>query len=95
MTVDEAVANFLTVTLPVGGPSAAQVVNGAPHGVYLRDLSPLSSLYRGGSVRVAVKDAAGNARITAAFHAALDALRPRPTASATRTRSVAVSRSTL
>ena len=96
VVVDEAVANFLTVTLPVGGPSAAQVVNECRrHGVYLRDLSPLSSLYGGRGVRVAVKDTAGNERITAAFHAALDALRPRPAASVTRPRSVAVSRSTL
>ncbi|MDQ0766775.1 pyridoxal phosphate-dependent aminotransferase [Streptomyces canus] len=77
LMVEEAVANFLTVTLPSGGPSAAQVVNECRrHDVYLRDLSPLSSAYQGRTVRIAVKDTAENARIVAAFQAALGVLRP-------------------
>ncbi|MFD3501047.1 aminotransferase class I/II-fold pyridoxal phosphate-dependent enzyme [Streptomyces sp. NPDC058676] len=77
LVVDEGVANFLTVTLPTGGPSAAQVVNECRRNdVYLRDLSPLSSAYQGRTVRTAVKDTAENTRIVAAFQAALDALRP-------------------
>ncbi|WEH38714.1 histidinol-phosphate aminotransferase family protein [Streptomyces sp. AM 2-1-1] len=78
LAVEEAVANWLTVTLPPGGPSAAQVVEECRrHEVYLRDLSPMSSEYQGRTVRVAVRDTAENARIVAACRAALDALRPR------------------
>ncbi|MGW0811847.1 aminotransferase class I/II-fold pyridoxal phosphate-dependent enzyme [Streptomyces viridiviolaceus] len=78
IAVDEAVANFLTLTLPSGGPSAAQLVNECRrHDVYLRDLSPLSPEYHGRTVRIAVKDTDENARIVAACRAALDALRPR------------------
>ncbi|MFI8192411.1 aminotransferase class I/II-fold pyridoxal phosphate-dependent enzyme [Streptomyces sp. NPDC085946] len=77
--VEEAVANFLTLTLPPGGPSAARLVEECRrHGVYLRDLSPLSPRYEGRTVRVAVRDTAGNARIVAACRAALEALRPGP-----------------
>jgi len=77
VVVEEAVANFLTVTLPSGGPSAAQLVNECRrHDVYLRDLSPLSSEYQGRTARIAVKDNAENARIVAAYQAALDVLRP-------------------
>jgi histidinol-phosphate/aromatic aminotransferase/cobyric acid decarboxylase-like protein len=46
------------------------------HGVYLRDLSPLSPRYEGRTVRIAVRDTAENARIVAACRAALDVLRP-------------------
>ncbi|MFE6892488.1 aminotransferase class I/II-fold pyridoxal phosphate-dependent enzyme [Streptomyces sp. NPDC057694] len=75
--VEEGVANFVNVTLPAGGPSAAQFVHECRrHDVYLRDLSPLSALYEGRTVRVAVKDAAENARIVAACQAALDVLVP-------------------
>ncbi|MDX3454416.1 histidinol-phosphate transaminase [Streptomyces sp. ME02-8801-2C] len=78
VVVEEGVANFLSVTLPPGGPSAAQVVNECrAHDVYLRDLSPLSPEYEGRTVRVAVRDTAENARIVAAFQTALDVLRPR------------------
>ncbi|WP_409467471.1 histidinol-phosphate aminotransferase family protein [Streptomyces sp. HC307] len=78
VVVEEAVANFLTVTLPSGGPSAAQLVNECRrHDVYLRDLSPLSSEYQGRTVRIAVRDTAENARIVAACQATLDILRPR------------------
>ncbi|MCX4461754.1 histidinol-phosphate aminotransferase family protein (plasmid) [Streptomyces sp. NBC_01340] len=76
VVVEEGVANFLTVTLPSGGPSAAQLVNECRrHDVYLRDLSPLSPEYQGRTVRIAVKDTAENARIAAACQAALDVLR--------------------
>ncbi|MEU6226653.1 histidinol-phosphate transaminase [Streptomyces sp. NPDC047042] len=82
LVVEEGVANFLSVTLPPGGPSAAQVVNECRTlDVYLRDLSPLSPEYEGRTVRVAVRDTAENARIVAAFRAALDVLRPRASAS--------------
>ncbi|MGW3655617.1 aminotransferase class I/II-fold pyridoxal phosphate-dependent enzyme [Streptomyces sp. NPDC005151] len=94
--VEEAVANFLTVTLPTGGPSAAQVVNECRrHDVYLRDLSPLSSRYQGRSVRIAVKDTAENARIVAAFHASLDGLRPDPASLVPTPRSVLAAGSAL
>ena len=77
VVVDETVANFLTLTLPAGGPSAAQVVAECRrHDVYLRDLSPLSPRYEGRTVRIAVRDTAENARIVAACRAALDLLRP-------------------
>ncbi|WP_329373141.1 histidinol-phosphate aminotransferase family protein [Streptomyces sp. NBC_01483] len=77
VVVEEGVANFLTVTLPSGGPSAAQLVNECRrHDVYLRDLSPLSPECQGRTVRIAVKDTAENARIVAACQAALDVLRP-------------------
>ncbi|MDQ0930432.1 histidinol-phosphate aminotransferase family protein [Streptomyces turgidiscabies] len=80
VVVEEGVANFLSVTLPTGGPSAAQVVNECrTHDVHLRDLSPLSPEHEGRTVRVAVKDTVENARIVAAFQAALDVLRPRST----------------
>ncbi|GGZ21950.1 histidinol-phosphate aminotransferase family protein [Streptomyces poonensis] len=76
LVVEEAVANFLTVTLPPGGPSAAQLVHECRrHDVYLRDLSPLSPLYEGRAVRIAVRDTAENARIVAACRTALDDLR--------------------
>ncbi|GGX18107.1 aminotransferase class I/II-fold pyridoxal phosphate-dependent enzyme [Streptomyces chryseus] len=77
VVVEEGVANFLTVTLPFGGPSAARMVGECRrYDVYLRDLSPLSPEYQGRTVRIAVKDAAENARIVAACRAALEALLP-------------------
>ncbi|MFC7220448.1 aminotransferase class I/II-fold pyridoxal phosphate-dependent enzyme [Streptomyces polyrhachis] len=77
--VEEGVANFLTVTLPHDGPSAARLVRECRrHDVYLRDLSPLSPQYEGRTVRVAVRDTAENARIVAAYEAALAVLRPGP-----------------
>jgi histidinol-phosphate/aromatic aminotransferase/cobyric acid decarboxylase-like protein len=85
VTVEESVANFLSVTLPSGGPSAAQLVHECRrHGVYLRDLSPLSPRYEGRTVRIAVRDTAENARIVAACRAALDVLRPTPATAAAR-----------
>jgi hypothetical protein len=44
--------------------------------VYLRDLSPLSPCYEGRTVRIAVRGTDENARIVAAYRAALDVLRP-------------------
>ncbi|GHH51593.1 histidinol-phosphate aminotransferase family protein [Streptomyces candidus] len=75
--IEEGVANFLNVTLPPSGPSAAQLVHECRrHDVYLRDLSPLSPQYEGRTVRIAVRGAAENARIVAAYAAALETLRP-------------------
>ncbi|MEU6847487.1 histidinol-phosphate transaminase [Streptomyces sp. NPDC046716] len=75
--IEEGIANFVNLTLPADGPSAAQfVLECRRHDVYLRDLSPLSALYEGRTVRIAVKDAAENARIVAACQAALDVLVP-------------------
>ncbi|MEU6682975.1 histidinol-phosphate transaminase [Streptomyces sp. NPDC046832] len=72
VTVGESVANFLTLTLPQGGASAASLVAECRrHGVFLRDLSPLSSSYEGRTVRVAVRDTGENARIVDAYRAAL------------------------
>lgn len=72
--IDEAVANFLLITLPTGGPSAAEVVAACRRDdVYLRDLSPMSPAFQGRTIRVAVKDPAGNARIVAAYRAAVPA----------------------
>lgn len=79
VTVEEAVANWLTVTLPADGPSAAQLVQECRRrDVHLRDLSPMSSEYQGRTVRIAVRETAENERIVAAFRAALDSLRPGP-----------------
>ncbi|MFF1439842.1 aminotransferase class I/II-fold pyridoxal phosphate-dependent enzyme [Streptomyces sp. NPDC058295] len=79
VVVEEGVANFLNLTLPSGGPSAARLVDECRrHDVYLRDLSPLSSRYQGHTVRVAVRDTAENARIVAACRTSLNALRPAP-----------------
>ncbi|MFF3553959.1 aminotransferase class I/II-fold pyridoxal phosphate-dependent enzyme [Streptomyces tsukubensis] len=75
--VEEGVANFLSITLPHDGPTAARLVRECRrHDVYLRDLSPLSPQYEGRTVRVAVRDTAENARIVAAYGAALESLRP-------------------
>lgn len=75
--VEEGVANFLNITLPNDGPSAARLVRECRrHDVYLRDLSPLSPQYEGRTIRVAVRDTAENARIVAAYGAALETLRP-------------------
>ncbi|MFD9540733.1 aminotransferase class I/II-fold pyridoxal phosphate-dependent enzyme [Streptomyces sp. NPDC060022] len=77
VVVEEGVANFLNITLPYDGPSAARLVRECRrHDVYLRDLSPLSPQYEGRTVRVAVRDMAENARIVAAYEAAMETLRP-------------------
>jgi histidinol-phosphate/aromatic aminotransferase/cobyric acid decarboxylase-like protein len=70
--IDATVANFVLVTLPPTGPSAAQLVRACRlDDVYLRDLSPLSPMFEGRTVRIAVKDAATNTRVVAAVRAAL------------------------
>jgi histidinol-phosphate/aromatic aminotransferase/cobyric acid decarboxylase-like protein len=72
LVVHESVANFLTLTLPEDGPSAARFVRACREDdVYLRDLSPMSPEYRGRAVRVAVRDVDENTRIVAACGAAL------------------------
>ena len=69
--VNGSVANFVLVTLPSGGPSAAELVRECRrHGVFLRDLSPLSPAFEGRTIRIAVKDAVTNERIVNVFHAA-------------------------
>jgi histidinol-phosphate/aromatic aminotransferase/cobyric acid decarboxylase-like protein len=70
--IDATVANFVLVTLPPTGPSAAELVRACRlDDVYLRDLSPLSPMFEGRTVRIAVKDAATNTRVVAAVRAAL------------------------
>ncbi|MFE6481936.1 aminotransferase class I/II-fold pyridoxal phosphate-dependent enzyme [Streptomyces sp. NPDC057757] len=79
VVVEESVANFLSVTLPADGPSAARLVNECRRrDVYLRDLSPLSTQYRGRTVRIAVRDTAENERVVAACQEALEVLRRGP-----------------
>ncbi len=74
--VEESVANFVTITFPAGGPSAADFVRECRvHDVYLRDLSPMSPVYEGRTVRIAVKDSSENERILVACEAAQATLR--------------------
>lgn len=83
VVVEEAVANFVTLTLPVHGPSSAEfVAECRQHGVFLRDLSPMSPEYEGRTVRIAVRDTAENERIIDACTVALNTLR-RPGGSST------------
>jgi histidinol-phosphate/aromatic aminotransferase/cobyric acid decarboxylase-like protein len=69
--IDEAVANFLLITLPTDASAAEVVAACRRDDVYLRDLSPMSPAFQGRTIRVAVKDPAGNARIVAAYRAAV------------------------
>lgn len=76
LVVDEGVANFINLVLPIGGPSAAAFVTACRrHGMYLRDLSPMSSQYQGRTVRIAVRHSDENTRVVAACQAAFDGLR--------------------
>ncbi|MEU8106688.1 histidinol-phosphate transaminase [Nonomuraea muscovyensis] len=69
----ESVANSVLLTLPRGGPGAARLVEVCRrHGVFLRDLSPLSHAFEGRTVRVSVRDAVANERIASAVAAAVD-----------------------
>ncbi|MFG2005408.1 aminotransferase class I/II-fold pyridoxal phosphate-dependent enzyme [Spirillospora sp. NPDC048911] len=69
LQVDEAVANFVLLTLPQG---AARLVDRCRRqGVFLRDLSPLSPAFEGRTVRIAVRDAKANARVVEAVAEAL------------------------
>jgi histidinol-phosphate/aromatic aminotransferase/cobyric acid decarboxylase-like protein len=70
--VSESVANFVLVTLPADGPTAAELVARCrADGVYLRDLSALSPAFEGRTVRSAVRCAGENRRIVDAVRAAL------------------------
>jgi histidinol-phosphate/aromatic aminotransferase/cobyric acid decarboxylase-like protein/predicted GNAT family N-acyltransferase len=72
-TVTESVANFVLLALPPDGPTAPEVVARCrAEGVYLRDLSALSPVFEGRTVRAAVRGAAENSRIV---HAVSNALR--------------------
>ncbi|MFC7484297.1 pyridoxal phosphate-dependent aminotransferase [Luedemannella flava] len=80
VTVDESVANFVVMTLPHSGPTAGQLVRQCRSlNVYLRDVSPMSRVFEGRTIRIAVKDPTGNARIVEAYAAALNDLRTDPT----------------
>lgn len=69
LQVEAAVANFVLVTLPGGAPGLVEKCRS--RGVFLRDLSPMSPAFEGRTVRIAVKDAAANARIVATVAEAL------------------------
>ncbi|WP_433346939.1 aminotransferase class I/II-fold pyridoxal phosphate-dependent enzyme [Microtetraspora malaysiensis] len=70
--VQESVANSILLTLPKHGPGAASLVRACRRqGVFLRDLSPMSPAFEGRTVRIAVREAAANARIAATIGAAL------------------------
>jgi histidinol-phosphate/aromatic aminotransferase/cobyric acid decarboxylase-like protein len=71
LVVSESCANFVTVRLPRGTTAAAVCREVESAGVFLRDLTPLSSDYRGRHVRAAVRGPADNARVTAAIVDAL------------------------
>src|SRR5438445_4585864 len=65
-------ANFVVCTLPVEGPDAAEVCRRCRESnVFLRDLDPVSRSYGRHTIRVAVKDSAGNKRIVDALAASL------------------------
>ncbi|GLZ78428.1 hypothetical protein Afil01_32350 [Actinorhabdospora filicis] len=84
-SVDEGVANYLSVTLPRGGASAADFVRACrAHDVYLRDLSPMSPAFEGRTVRIAVRDTTENARIVAACRSVLAELAVAPGARSAR-----------
>ncbi|WP_211245598.1 aminotransferase class I/II-fold pyridoxal phosphate-dependent enzyme [Actinomadura oligospora] len=71
--VSESVANFVLLTLPQDGIGAARLVDQCRRrGVFLRDLSPMSPAFEGRTVRIAVRDAAANARIAATVAEALN-----------------------
>lgn len=74
--VHESAANFVLLTLPRSGPSAAGLVAACRRsGVFLRDLSPLSPAFEGRTVRISVRDPDANDHITATVAATLDHLR--------------------
>ncbi|GGQ76966.1 pyridoxal phosphate-dependent aminotransferase [Couchioplanes azureus] len=75
--VEQALANFVLMTLPPHGPGAPRLVRECRrHGVFLRDLSPVSPAFEGRTVRVAVRDTAANARIVDVVAEALRTLSP-------------------
>lgn len=72
--VRESVANFVLLTLPKGGLTASRLVDRCRRrGVFLRDLSPMSPAFEGRTVRIAVRDAAANARVAVTVAEALRA----------------------
>ncbi|WP_068928671.1 pyridoxal phosphate-dependent aminotransferase [Planobispora rosea] len=74
--VKESAANFVLLTLRRGGPGAARLVRRCRgQGVFLRDLSPMSPVFEGRTARIAVRDAAANARIVTTVGEALRDLR--------------------
>ncbi len=75
VTVQDGAANFLSITLPLEGPSAPEfVADCRSHDVFLRDLSALSPQFQGRAVRIAVQDREANTRILGACRSALSAL---------------------
>jgi len=69
--VVEAVANFVLVGLPRQACGAAELVERCRRrGVFLRDLTPLSTAFEGRTVRIAVRSADDNARVVDALAAA-------------------------
>lgn len=72
LRVSESAANFVLLTLPRGGLTASRLVDRCRRrGVFLRDLSPMSPAFEGRTVRIAVRDAAANARVAGAVAEAL------------------------
>lgn len=62
--VTQSVANFVLISLPPGGPTAAQITAFLRlHSVFVRDLTPVSEAFGGRTVRIAVRGPAENARI--------------------------------
>ncbi|MER5322980.1 histidinol-phosphate aminotransferase family protein [Streptosporangium roseum] len=74
--VYESVANSVLLTLPRRGPGATSLVRACRRkGVFLRDLSPMSPAFEGRTVRIAVREAAANARIATTITETLHDLR--------------------
>jgi histidinol-phosphate/aromatic aminotransferase/cobyric acid decarboxylase-like protein/GNAT superfamily N-acetyltransferase len=67
----ESEANFVLVRLPREGMAAGVRDRCEAHGVFVRDVSPLSPDFRDRYVRIAVKDPDQSRRIVAAFGAAV------------------------
>lgn len=74
--VHESAANFVLLTLPRSGPTAAALVAACRRaGVFLRDLSPLSPAFEGRTIRISVRDPDANDHIATTVSAALYRLR--------------------
>ncbi|MEU8148283.1 histidinol-phosphate aminotransferase family protein [Nonomuraea sp. NPDC048901] len=79
LRVHESAANFVLLTLPRSGPTAAGLVAACRRdGVFLRDLSPLSPAFEGRTVRITVRDPDANDRVATTVATALDRLRTTP-----------------
>lgn len=71
-------ANFLLCHLPESGPSADQLIQACQqHGLFLRHPGSMGSALGGRAVRIAVKDAATNARMLRIIQAAQAQIGPR------------------